>query len=77
MGKTKPFLVIITDCIDVAFNEIRANILNHLGKSEVKIEPLVCVPPFSLINATFVLRLLAEVYPTTEKENQIFCENIV
>jgi S-adenosylmethionine hydrolase len=54
-------LVIITDCVDVASNEIRANIQNFL-KEEIDIEPIVPVYPFSLINASFILRLLADVY---------------
>ncbi|MBP6912690.1 MAG: SAM-dependent chlorinase/fluorinase [Candidatus Pacebacteria bacterium] len=59
-------IVVITDCYDVAYNEIRATIINELKNSEigdlVYIEPVVRVENFSLINASFILRLLAESY---------------
>jgi S-adenosylmethionine hydrolase len=59
----KKRIVIITDCIDVAFNELRATILNSINDhNNIEIEPLVPVVPFSVINANFVLRLMAETY---------------
>lgn len=56
-------VVIITDCIDVAVNEIRMHLYQELGdaKLDFVIEPTVGVLPFSLINCAFLVRLLAEV----------------
>lgn len=61
-------IVVLSDCIDVAYNEVRAVILKELGSKEDKIviEPLVKIEPFSIINGAFLLRLLAEVYPPKE-----------
>jgi S-adenosylmethionine hydrolase len=58
-------IVIITDCKDVALNEIRATIFSEIkpGKEfEIEIEPVVKVKEFSIVNAAFQLRLLAESY---------------
>jgi len=66
----KKKLVIITDCTDIAYSEIRATIISYLGKEvdNVDIEPVVTVAPFSIVNGSFVLRLMTECYP----ENTIF-----
>jgi S-adenosylmethionine hydrolase len=61
-------IVIITDCSDVAYNELRGILFRSLEeggvKEEVDIEPVVTVSPFSIINGSFVLRLMAEAYPS-------------
>jgi len=63
----KRIVVFITDCVDVAYNELRAVVMTQLRKLdnrvEVEIEPVVPVKPFSIINGNFVLRLLADAYP--------------
>lgn len=60
----KKRIVFITDCTDVAYSELRATVFNILGDVEnIEIEPVVSVKPFSLINGSFILRLMGEVYP--------------
>jgi len=54
-------IVIITDCVDVAANEIIAQ-LKRLIKRKDLIEPVVPVAPLSLINTSFIIRLMAELY---------------
>jgi len=56
-------IVFITDCADVAYNELRGVILDNLKNDEIIVEPVVPVTPFSIINGNFVLRLMAEAYP--------------
>lgn len=56
-------IVFITDCTDVAYNELRGVILDNLKNDEIIVEPVVPVAPFSIINGNFVLRLMAEAYP--------------
>ncbi len=60
-------IVFITDCVDIAYNELRGTVLSQLHKAgsgiDLEIEPVVVVKPFSIINGSFVLRLMAEVYP--------------
>jgi len=60
-------IVFITDCRDVAYNELRVATFNELDKlnpdHSIEIEPVVAVKPFSLINGSFLLRLMAESYP--------------
>lgn len=59
-------IVVITDCIDVAANEIRARLvseLENLKKLEyVLIEPLIHAKEFSLLNGAFLVRLMADNY---------------
>jgi S-adenosylmethionine hydrolase len=58
-------VVVITDCKDVAFNEMRRIIINEcskLGIENIEVE-LVSVAEFSLINAAFLTRLMADYYP--------------
>ncbi len=68
----KKHIVFITDCVDIAYNELRAITISELNKlnpeDEIVIEPVVKVKPFSVINGSFVLRLMAESYP----DNTIF-----
>lgn len=59
----KRIIVIITDCIDVAYNELRGVILDNVESDKIIIEPVVPVAPFSIINGNFILRLMAESYP--------------
>ncbi len=65
-------IVFITDCSDLAYSELRATVLTELAKlnleEELSIEPVVSVKPFSILNGSFALRLMAESYP----ENTIF-----
>lgn len=62
----KQRIVTITDCTDVAMNEIRAAIISELDKlgeiNNIEIEPFVRASEFSLINGVFLVRLLAEIY---------------
>lgn len=57
----------------MAYNEIRAEILKEINKSEqnpdIVIEPLVAAKEFSIINGAFLVRLMAEIYPP---KNTIF-----
>jgi S-adenosylmethionine hydrolase len=59
----KKRIVFITDCTDVAYNELRGVILDNIKSDEIIIEPVVPITPFSIINGNFVLRLMAEAYP--------------
>lgn len=59
----KKRIVIITDCVDTAYNELRGVILDNIKNEEIMIEPVVSVVPFSIINGNFALRLIAEAYP--------------
>ncbi len=63
----KKRIVFITDCVDVAYNELRGTVLSQLhsmGNSiDLEIEPVVPVRPFSIVNGSFILRLMAEAYP--------------
>lgn len=64
-------IVVITDCKDVAFCEIRRQILSEfekLGNSHTEVEPLVPAEEFSIINGAFLTRLMAEHY----KHNVLF-----
>jgi len=83
-------IVIISDCKDVAYNEMRQSIQNYLDKYnklnlEIEIEPFVPIANFSMINATFLARLMADIYPsgtifmtiigsTKDKTHRIFGE---
>jgi len=59
----KKRIVFITDCINVAYNELRGVILDNIKSEEIVVEPVVPVAPFSIINGNFVLRLMADAYP--------------
>lgn len=56
-------VVIITDCTDVAFLEIRGAIYSNTINDEYEIEPIVEVKEYSIENASFLVRLIAEIYP--------------
>ena len=59
-------IVIVSDCIDAAYNEMRQKINSYIdlyGDFDIEIEPLVPVKNFSMINAQFLTRLMAEIYP--------------
>ena len=58
----KKVIVIITDCADIAYSELRATILKNIDVDLVQIEPVVAVKPFSVLNGNFCLRLMAENY---------------
>jgi S-adenosylmethionine hydrolase len=59
-------IVVITDCTDIASNEIKAVLISELesnnSASEVMVSDFVNVREFSVINAAFVSRLLADSY---------------
>ena len=90
MNKRKQIkhIVVITDCKDVAFCEMRRQILSEcekLGNSYTEIEPLVPAKEFSIINGAFLARLMAEHYrqnvlfmiilnPLKERPKRIFGE---
>lgn len=62
MKQDKKHVVIITDCKDVAYNEMKWIILgecNKLGYNNVDVE-LVAIDEFSIVNAAFLTRLIAE-----------------
>lgn len=59
----KKQIVFITDCVDIAYNELRGVISGCIGDGEVLVDPVVQVVPFSIINGNFALRLMAEAYP--------------
>lgn len=62
--RNKKHLVIITDCTDVAANEIRASILNELNEVDnIIIEPVVNVKEFKTLHCNFIVRLMADIYP--------------
>jgi len=56
----KKKLVLLSDCTDVAVNEIRMSIYEGL-KEDIQIEPAINIIPFSLINCSFLLRLVSEI----------------
>ncbi len=64
-------VVVISDCKDVAFSEIRRQILSEcekLGNSYTEVEPLIPAEEFSITNGAFLARLMAEHY----KESVLF-----
>lgn len=66
-------LVIITDCVDIAANELRASIINEIGEQkDIEIEPFVPVYEFSVVNCNFALRLMADIYPSGTLFSVIF-----
>ncbi|QHC32445.1 MULTISPECIES: SAM-dependent chlorinase/fluorinase [unclassified Streptomyces] len=58
-------IVVVSDCTDVAFVEMRSSIFRaaeaYAPDARVQIEPLVPVQPFSVLNAGFMVRLVAEI----------------
>ena len=62
MEEERKYVIIITDCKDVAYNEMKWIIIREcskMGYNNVDIE-LVPVSEFSIINAAFLTRLIAE-----------------
>lgn len=62
MKQDKKHVVIITDCKDVAYNEMKWVILRECGKigyDNVDVE-LVGIEEFSIINAAFLIKLVAD-----------------
>jgi S-adenosylmethionine hydrolase len=57
-------IVVVSDCSDVAFVEIRMAIQRSASavdpSADVRIEPLVVAQPFAEINGAFLVRLMAE-----------------
>jgi S-adenosylmethionine hydrolase len=69
MKNTLQFAVIVTDCVDVSFVEMHQSLLNQLDKygiTDVRISPMVPVKNFSVINAAFNIRLLADIFPPSK-----------
>ena len=64
MNCSHRLIVPVTDCVDVAYNEMRASILRSSSPVDIArfIEPVVPVQAFSIINANFVVRLMADAY---------------
>lgn len=60
----KKKLVIITDCTDVAYLEIRGAIYSNVTIENFEIEPLVKVENYNIVNVSFLVRLIAEIYPS-------------
>lgn len=65
----KKKVVVITDCIDVAWQEIRGTIYSNANDYDVEIEPVVSVDAYSIINVNFLVKLVANAYP----EGTIIC----
>ena len=60
----KKHIVCITDCTDIAANEIRSSLIPFTDeRDDIVVEPIVPIEAFSVINANFVMRLMAEDYP--------------
>ncbi|MFZ5391058.1 MAG: hypothetical protein ACOZAJ_02160 [Patescibacteria group bacterium] len=58
------YIVVITDCVDIAANELRASIINEVGdRDDIQIEPFVPVKEFSVLNCNYAVRLMADIYP--------------
>ena len=62
-------VVVLTDCIDVAWQEIRGSIYSNCTDYDVCIEPVVPVDSYSIVNVNFLVKLIAEIYP----EGTIIC----
>lgn len=58
-------ILIITDCTDIASNELYATVvsnLDNLGAKDIVVEPIAKVKDFSILHASFIARLLADSY---------------
>ena len=62
-------VVVLTDCVDVAWQEIRGSIYSNSNEYDVEIEPVVPVDSYNIVNANFLVKLIAEIYP----DNTIIC----
>ena len=65
----KKKVVVLTDCVDVAWQEIRGSIYSNCNDYDVCIEPVVPVDSYSIVNVNFLVKLIAEIYP----EGTIIC----
>lgn len=70
----KKYLVNITDCVDIAANELHAVLTREVEEmSDVVVTPIVPISPvFSVINMNFAVRLMADSYP----ENSVLMTTI-
>ncbi len=59
----KKKIVVLTDCVDVAWHEIRGAIYNNANSYDVEIEPIVPVDAYSIVNVNFLVQLVANAYP--------------
>ncbi|NBE84040.1 SAM-dependent chlorinase/fluorinase [Micromonospora rubida] len=59
---TRP-IVLVTDCNDLAFAEMRGAMWAAADGAPLAIEPTVFTHPMSVINAAFAVRMMAEAYP--------------
>lgn len=59
---TRP-VVLVTDCVDLAFGEMRGAMWSAAGGTPLALEPTVSTYPMSVINAAFAVRMMAEAYP--------------
>jgi S-adenosylmethionine hydrolase len=72
--RTKPrirHVVVITDCKDAAFCEIRRQILSScekFGNTYTTVEPLIPAEEYSIINGAFLTRLMADHYSDLGEE---------
>ena len=62
-------VVVLTDCVDVAWQEIRGSIYSNCSDYDVFIEPVVPVDSYNIVNVNFLVKLVAEIYP----EGTIIC----
>ena len=62
-------VVVLTDCVDVAWQGIRGSIYSNSTEYDVEIEPVVPVDSYNIVNANFLVKLIAEIYP----DNTIIC----
>ncbi|MEW1910816.1 SAM-dependent chlorinase/fluorinase [Kitasatospora sp. NPDC085895] len=57
-------IVTVTDCVDIAANELRGTLISTVGDADVSVEPFVPIlPAFSAINGNLAMRLMADCYP--------------
>jgi S-adenosylmethionine hydrolase len=67
------FLVNLTDCTDIAAAELYAALIHATQQADVFVPPIVSIfPEFSIINANFAVRLMADSYP----ENSVLMTTI-
>ena len=70
----KKYLINITDCVDIAANELYAVLAREVEKMpDVIVAPITPISPeFSVINTNFAVRLMADAYP----ENSVLMTTI-
>ncbi|MEU5384077.1 SAM-dependent chlorinase/fluorinase [Kitasatospora cineracea] len=57
-------IVTVTDCVDIAANELRGTLVSVVGEAGPIVEPFVPIlPAFSAINGNLAMRLTADCYP--------------